>query len=207
MSTIDLARPADALSRRLKTATAAAHAALDGAIMAGGPFASRERYGRFLRVQHAFHRDLDALYGDPDLARLIPGLAGLRRLPLIVTDMDDLGLGPADPAPAPAFAEGERHDVAEALGWLYVAEGSNLGAAILLKQAAALGLSERFGARHLAPSPAGRGLSWRVFASALDAAPLDAFGKARAASGAQAAFSRVHGLVAENFRQDPFTRA
>ncbi|WP_020187045.1 biliverdin-producing heme oxygenase [Methylopila sp. 73B] len=198
MKTLDLVSQANSLSKRLKTETAAQHAALDAAIMAGRPFASLDLYGRFLDVQRAFHRDVDALYGDPELIRLVPGLPALRRLPLIVRDLADLGLPPREEADAPAFAHGETHDLAEALGWLYVAEGSNLGAAFLLKQAAKLGLSESFGARHLAPAADGRGLSWRSFAAALDAAPLDA-SAARAASGAQAAFARIRSRVAKAF--------
>ncbi len=54
------------------------------------------------------------------------------------------------------------------MGWLYVVEGSNLGAAFLLKDAAKLGLGEEFGARHLAGAPEGRGLHWRTFTAALD---------------------------------------
>lgn len=199
MTTTDLSRPAEGLSRRLKANTAAQHEALDAAIMAGRPFATLDLYGRFLDVQRAFHRDVDALYGDPELIRLVPGLPALRRLPLIVRDLADLGLPPRQDADAPVFAHGETHDIAEALGWLYVAEGSNLGAAFLLKQAAKLGLSESFGARHLAPAAEGRGLGWRNFAAALDAAPLDASGTARATSGAQAAFARIRGRVAKAF--------
>ncbi|MFD1703324.1 biliverdin-producing heme oxygenase [Methylopila henanensis] len=199
MTAIDLSRPAEGLSKRLKADTAAQHEELDAAIMAGRPFVNLDLYGRFLDVQRAFHRDIDAVYGDLELIRLLPGLPALRRLPLIVQDLADLGLPPREDADAPAFVHGESRDIAEALGWLYVAEGSNLGAAFLLKQAARLGLSESFGARHLAPAAEGRGLSWRTFAAALDAAPLDASGTARAVSGAQAAFARIRGRVAKAF--------
>lgn len=195
----ELSPPSEGLSKRLKSETAAAHAELDAAIMAARPFAGLALYGRFLDVQHAFHHDLDALYGDRALGDFLPGLAGRRRLPLIVKDLADLGLAPGEPYDPPAFAEGEGQDVAAALGWLYVAEGSNLGAAFLLKQAATLGLSESFGARHLAPAAEGRGLSWRSFAAALDAVPLDASGQIRAVRGAQAAFARVRERVAKAF--------
>lgn len=199
MTATDLSRTAEGLSKRLKADTAGQHEELDAAIMAGRPFASLDLYGRLLDVQRAFHRDIDALYGDLELIRLLPGLPALRRLPLIVQDLADLGLPPREDADAPAFVHGESHDVAGAFGWLYVAEGSNLGAALLLKQAARLGLSESFGARHLAPAVGGRGLSWRTFAAALDAAPLDAAGTARAVSGAQAAFALIRGRVAKAF--------
>ncbi|YAA58807.1 biliverdin-producing heme oxygenase (plasmid) [Niveispirillum fermenti] len=182
----------------MKAATGPAHTRLDQAIMRRDPFASRERYALFLAVQHAFHRDVDALYVSPALNTLLPGLAAGRRLDLITQDQQDLGHGPADfaiPDTEPVFAPGAPMDLPTALGWLYVAEGSNLGAAYLLKEAAKLGLSERFGARHLAGAAAGRGLHWRTFTSALDAIPLSSTQDAHAADGARAAFARVQGLV------------
>jgi heme oxygenase len=176
---------------RLKLVTQAVHERLDARIMATGLFASREVYGLFLRVQHAFHRDIDALYANTALERLLPGLEKRRRLPLIEADLADLGI--EAPATRPAF--GADADVPTALGWLYVAEGSNLGAAFLLKDAAKLGLDETFGARHLAPAPEGRGLAWRTFTAALDAPALTEEEEQRVIEGAMAAFTRVQGLV------------
>ncbi|WP_024281102.1 biliverdin-producing heme oxygenase [Xanthobacter sp. 126] len=200
MTTAELDRsPARAESRAsaLKALTHVAHERLDSAIMAGRPFESRERYGRFLTVQYLFHRDIAALYDSPALGALLPDLPGRRRLADIAADLADLGL----PVPAPAEAPGLGPDapLPEALGWLYVAEGSNLGAAFLLKAAAALGLDERFGARHLAAAPEGRGLHWKTFVAALDAVPLSAGDEARAAKGAEAAFTRVAFYVGTAF--------
>jgi heme oxygenase len=178
-------------TRRLKAATNALHQRLDAAMMAREPFATRARYGLFLDVQNAFHRDVDAFYADARLAALLPGLRGRRRLPAIERDLADLGLPVARTAPAADPAS----DVATALGWVYVAEGSNLGAAFLIKEARKLGLSEDFGARHLAAAPEGRGLSWRGFTEALDRIELDVGDEVRAVEGARAAFRRVQGLV------------
>lgn len=200
MTTAELDRsPARAESRAsaLKALTHAAHERLDAAIMAGRPFESRERYGRFLTVQYLFHRDIAALYDSPTLGALLPDLPGRRRLADIAADLADLGL--PVPAPGEAPALGPDAPLPEALGWLYVAEGSNLGAAFLLKAAAALGLDERFGARHLAAAPEGRGLHWKTFVAALDAVPLSAGEEARAARGAEAAFTRVAFYVGTAF--------
>ena len=79
-------------------------------------------------------------------------------------------------------------DLPTALGWLYVAEGSNLGAAFLLKWAAALGLNETHGARHLAASPEGRARHWRSFTEALDGIELTQAEEGRVADGAREAF-------------------
>jgi heme oxygenase len=178
---------------RLRAASQAAHARLDRLIMAAKPFASRDAYGRFLYVQHAFHSDIDRLYDNPQLAALIPHLERRRRLPLIARDLADLGLPIRNRTPVRDFQTSI--DRANALGWLYVAEGSNLGAAFLLKEAARLGLSEDFGARHLAAAPEGRGLSWRNFTAALDGVDLSCAEDARVDAGANAAFSRVRELA------------
>jgi heme oxygenase len=180
-----------ALSRRLRAETAEAHATLDAAIMAKAPFASREAYGRFLVVQHAFHAEIERLI-DAESAALP---RADRRFAQIQADLADLGLAPSKQHVPRVFAPGETIDTARALGWLYVAEGSNLGAAFLLKAAAGLGLDEAFGARHLAGAPEGRGLRWRTFSAELDAVPLDKAGEERAIGGAQEAFAHVRMLV------------
>lgn len=184
--------PAPSRAKRLKAATGAVHEALDKRIMAARPFASRESYGRFLAVQQAFHGDLAPLYADPRLAGFISDLAARERLGAIAADMTDLGL------PIPAAAVGVAPDPADlpaALGWLYVAEGSNLGAAFLLKMAAELGLHGGFGARHLAWHPEGRAAHWRIFTAALDAVELSDAEEERAIAGGKAAFVRVRDLV------------
>ena len=160
-------------AKRLKEATHSTHDRLDKSIMTHKPFESRERYTLFVKVQHQFHREIDALYADPALDKLLPDLAGRRRFDLIEQDLADLGATAVAPKAPPVFASGSDADLPTALGWLYVAEGSNLGAAFLLKEARKLDLSETFGARHLAASPEGRGLHWKTFTAALDGIRLN----------------------------------
>ncbi|WP_059153637.1 biliverdin-producing heme oxygenase [Novosphingobium barchaimii] len=182
-------------AKRLKAATNDTHDRLDKRIMAAEPFASVENYGLFLSVQYQFHRDIDALYGDAQLRALLPDLAERRRLDQIRQDIEDIGLPLPESNGEVAFAAGESVDLPTALGWLYVAEGSNLGAAFLFKMARALGLDENRGASHLAGHPDGRAQHWRAFTGALDALVLDKDEELRLADGARAAFRRVHGLV------------
>ncbi|SFG34228.1 heme oxygenase [Novosphingobium sp. CF614] len=191
--TTDILEPSRA--KRLKASTHETHDRLDTSIMAAAPFATIEGYGRFVTVQYLFHRDIGALYDDVALQAILPGLMERRRLPLIVADLADLGLSlPQDDTP-PAFAQTAAIDIPEALGWLYVAEGSNMGAALLRKEAAKIGLSDEHGARHLAPTPEGPAAHWRTFTAVLDAAELTAEQEARAVAGANAAFARVQALV------------
>lgn len=163
--------------------------------MAARPFDSVANYARFLKMQHDFHRDVSPLYAHPDLGRLLPDLADLSRYEAVSSDVSDLGLAPETSDTAPATAGLGK---AEALGWLYVVEGSNLGAAFLFKAAKRIGLSETHGARHLAEAPEGRAQHWRRFREALNAADLSAEEEAQAIRGAQAAFERVRVLIAQH---------
>jgi heme oxygenase len=181
-------------SKRLKASTAAAHENLDNRIMAGDPFRDRDRYGRFLMVQYLFHRDIDPLYRHDVLRTLLPDLEGRRRLGAIQQDIADLGQTVPDGNGTPAF-EGCDIDLSTAFGWLYVAEGSNLGAAFLFKAAAALGLDSDCGARHLAGHPDGRARHWREFTAALDALDLTPEEEELVIAGARAAFARVRALA------------
>jgi heme oxygenase len=200
---MNIAVDAGGRSKGLRAATSTAHSRLDKRIMAADPFGSRQRYGQFVVVQHAFHRDIDALYDNTELDRLLPDLAGRRRLPHITQDLSDLGLTALQFDTPPAFDNGVTTDMPTALGWLYVAEGSNLGAAFLLKEALKLDLSETFGARHLAGAPEGRGLHWRTFTAALDAVTLSPAEEDRVVAGAVTAFTRVQTLVETLLPQAP----
>lgn len=195
MPQTEIEAPAQPSARadRLKRATRDLHEALDARMMGADLFSSRDRYALFLTMQRRFHADIAALYEDAGLARLAPDLGERGKLAEIDRDLDDVGARrPA--AGEPPVDPGDR---AAALGWLYVAEGSSLGAAFLLKAANRLGLNETFGARHLAAHPGGRGLAWRRFVEALNAAELTPEEDDRAEAAAVAAFMRVRALAEE----------
>jgi len=191
LSTLDLPR-----SQRLKAATRSTHDSLDKRIMAGDIFASRQQFARFLRVQYRFHRDIQRLYASAELDALLPELEERQRLQQITCDLQDLEqtLPGEDDAALP-----DDLTLPAALGWLYVAEGSNLGGTVLFKLAARLGLGAEFGARHLAAHPDGAARHWRSFTAALDAVPLDAEQEQQMIAAAEAAFRRVRGHVEHEF--------
>ncbi|WP_417262786.1 biliverdin-producing heme oxygenase [Celeribacter sp.] len=180
------------LSMRLRAETNTTHERLDRSIMAAKPFDNIENYGRFLRVQHGLHHHVAPLYRSADLAAYFPGLNARGRLNDVAHDMADLDLPRHEITAAPAT---EIVDLPEALGWLYVVEGSNLGAAFLLKYARKMGLSETHGARHLAEPPEGRAPYWRAVKSTLDAIDLSSHEQTRAIKGAEAAFAATRNLV------------
>lgn len=171
------------LSSQLKAHTHAIHEQLDHAIMAAGMFSDLAGYKKFVMIQYRFHRDVNALYTDAALARIVPDLPARNRFKCLVEDMADLDI------PVPEGVENPvGDDPSEAVGWLYVAEGSKLGAGILTRLAEKLGLDASFGARHLQPDPAGRGRSWSAFQVAIDCAGLDT---GRCLVGAESGFARM----------------
>jgi len=183
-------------SKRLKAATSSTHDSLDKRIMSEDIFSSRDRFAKFLRVQYRFHRDIQTLYATPLLRALLPDLAQRQRLQQIAADLADLGQDiPAESAPVIA----NDIELPQALGWLYVAEGSNLGGTILFKLAAKLGLDAAFGARHLAAHPDGAARHWREFTSALDAIGMTDTQEAATIDGANVAFRTVRGYVEQEF--------
>ncbi|WP_321499776.1 biliverdin-producing heme oxygenase [Breoghania sp.] len=168
----DQAVAASGRTMRLREATRAAHERLDNAIMAYDPFSDREAYADFVAMQFHLHQAAEPFFRNRELAALLPDLAQRSRLDKVRLDLADLGRGVPDAIPAPGCDVAVANPVPQGLGWLYVVEGSNLGAAFLLKAATKLGLSDLFGARHLAGDPKGRGLHWRQFTAGIDAVDL-----------------------------------
>ncbi|WP_317215042.1 biliverdin-producing heme oxygenase [Gluconobacter sp. GP1] len=171
------------LSLALREKTKSIHDRTDHKIMSMGIFSSLDGYRIFLLSQYVFLRDMTNIYENEMLRNLLPDLETRNRFPWVEADMRDLGLA------APMAHRGNviPFNPSVAVGWLYVAEGSKLGANILSKMAMSLGLTESFGARHLAPAPEGRGLSWKTFKAAIDSADLD---RAMCVSAAEEAFGR-----------------
>lgn len=182
-------------SQRLKAATTDLHDRLDARIMALDPFAAPDRYVRFLRVQQVFQDAIAPLYADPALQALIPDLADRDRSAAIAADLRDVAL----PPPSLPDADPVRGDVPTALGWLYVAEGSSLGAAFLIKAAQRIGFDAGHGARHLAGHPDGRAAHWRRFTAAIDDAAMSDADEARMIDAARAAFARFRSLTEAAF--------
>lgn len=174
-------------SQRLNAMTHEPHSRLDHLVKSHEPFASPERFARFVAAQYLFQRDLQNLYSAPELIKLIPDLPQRCRVAQTVLDLADLN----HPLPVGDEAiRGRAMGTGEALAWLFVSEGSKLGAAFLLKRMPALGLSETFGARHLGEPEGGRAQGWKAFVAALDGVALDVEQERLAEAAAIAAFNR-----------------
>lgn len=182
-------------SQRLNQATHAPHEQLDKAVKAHDPFASRENFTPFVVAQYLFQSELQALYQDAELASIFPDLPERCRARQALADLADLGA----PVPVPLPGALQQPSLSEALGWLFVSEGSKLGAAFLIKRVAALGLSESFGARHLGEPAGGRAEGWKHFTRTLDTLSLNAEEEAAAEAGALAAFERFTALLQHSY--------
>lgn len=169
-------------SQRLNLLTNEPHQRLESLVKSKEPFASRDNFARFVAAQYLFQHDLEPLYRNEALARLFPGLASRARDDAARADLADLG------HPVPEGDQSVREadlSLAEALGWLFVSEGSKLGAAFLFKKAAALELDENFGARHLAEPEGGRAQGWKSFVAILDGIEAERGGRAPGRQGRQ----------------------
>ena len=185
-------------SQRLNQITHAPHAELDALVKSHAPFDSRESFARFVVAQYLFQSELQALYNDPQLIAIVPDLAARCR-----ADKARLHLADIDTqVPAAVTGALANPSLGEAMGWIFVSEGSKLGAAFLIKRAAALGLSDSFGARHLGEPAGGRAEGWKQFTRLLDALDLSAEEDAAAERGAVAAFERFTELLKHAYAAD-----
>jgi len=183
------------LSQRLKGETAAQHERMHQLMERAQPFASRERYASFVAAQYLFQRDVEHFFDLPQMKNLVADLDTRGRTQAALADLADLGA----PAPAQTPVVTAEVKLPEALGWLYVSEGSTLGAAFLLKEVGEkLGLDAHFGARNLAAYPDGRARAWKRFVEALDA-PALAGSHDAVVAGALQAYARFGDLLAHHF--------
>lgn len=162
----------------LRERTQSIHERLDAAV---GGFDTVEQYRRYLAGLGRFRAAVDGA-----LQHVI-WPAGWRFRPTALAktleeDAIDLNL----PLSEDLDPDMDLSDDSALLGALYVLEGSTLGARVLRQRAAALGLDETFGARHLAVMSKDIA-QWQSFLLLLDEAQT--FDVERAAASANAVFA------------------
>jgi heme oxygenase len=146
----------------LRAKTRAPHARLERRLdlltRVARPETRRDVVLRFWRL----HVDLEAV-----AAPWLAGLGGLdfdgrRRTPLLRVDLGVLGL-----APTPAGRAPRARSRAEALGWMYVLEGSTLGGQVIRRRLTAAG-GDMAGLSFLDPYGPRTGERWRSFLAVLE---------------------------------------
>ncbi|WP_339502231.1 biliverdin-producing heme oxygenase [Pseudomonas silesiensis] len=195
MTTQDTAQRPALRSQRLNQITHEPHGKLDALVKTHAPFATQANFARFVVAQYLFQSELVALYNDAELTAIVPDLPDRCRAEAARADLDDLEAE----VPEPVAGAVKNPTKAEALGWLFVSEGSKLGAAFLIKRAVGLGLSETFGARHLGEPAGGRAEGWKSFVKTLDGLAFTAQEEAEAEKAAIDAFNRFTVLLEQAY--------
>ncbi|NVZ22746.1 biliverdin-producing heme oxygenase [Pseudomonas costantinii] len=186
-------------SQRLNQITNEPHTKLDALVKAHAPFETQANFARFVVAQYLFQSELVGLYNDAELIKIVPDLAERCRADAAKLDLGDLDTE----VPAPVAGAVKNPSKAQALGWLFVSEGSKLGAAFLIKRAVGLGLSETFGARHLGEPAGGRAEGWKNFTRTLDGLEFSAEEEAEVEKGAIDAFVRFTVLLEQAYASAP----
>lgn len=170
------------LHETLRTSTRALHERAEQAF-ARFDLTRRDGYGEFLQAQGAALIPLERALDAAGAARLLPDWPARKRSPALEADLAALALRAAAPQPPPRFANDD-----EALGALYVLEGSKLGARYLLARVSANDFARSataFLAHGEAPEQKG---AWPAFLQTLAAIPFDPSRAAAVLTGATAAF-------------------
>lgn len=179
---------------KIKKQTASEHERLRNLMVSLDLFNNIGRYKNFTLAQYYFHVYVTEIFNAHHIAHLISGIKCTERFNAIKKDMEDLGIV----AENDVLEDIKTLNIYEALGWLYVSEGSTLGAAILLKSAkASYYLSEHFGARNLAEYSEGRLKYWENFINQLNQLNLSLDEQHLVVDGAFSAFNKF-GTMLEN---------
>jgi len=195
MTTQDTVQRPSLRSQRLNQITNEPHTKLDALVKAHAPFETQANFARFVVAQYLFQSELVALYNDAELTAIVADLPARCRAEAAKADLADLDTE----VPAPVAGALKHPSKAQALGWLFVSEGSKLGAAFLIKRAVGLGLSETFGARHLGEPAGGRAEGWKSFVKTLDGLKFSAQEEADVEKGAIDAFNRFTVLLEQAY--------
>lgn len=161
------------LRSALRDHTRASHARLDTMV---GAFGDSGSYAAFLSASRVFRGGVETRLCEAASWQLAP-LAEL-----IDKDLDDLRIAAPPRRRFTMLPDGKP----AALGAAYVAEGSALGARLLVGRAAKLGYHAGHGARHLAAQANDR-LRWPAFLAKLE--QVEAADHAQVLDGAEAAFA------------------
>ncbi len=161
--------------QRLRHETRPQHEALEQLLPLGRPHLPLAVYKQVLLRFHGFYRTWEAEAQAHAGSSLAPVLAARRKLPLLQSDLQALGLDPAsqpplDPARLPRFAGSP----ATLLGSMYVVEGSTLGGQLIARELErSSGFRDGLGYLFFRSYGITVGQQWKAFTALLQSAPPD----------------------------------
>ena len=156
---------------RLRRETSAEHARLERVTRMMAPDLSVRDYQRYLMEMWAVHAAVEPrLAGIDGLAAVLPDVEERRKLPLLELDLAELGTLPGELTALSLHRPQIPCDrLAEALGVLYVLEGSTLGGRFIRQHLAGMpGLHLGAATRYLDAYP-NVGAMWKRFGAAVNA--------------------------------------
>lgn len=174
---------------RLRAETATAHERLETDLDIFTRVRRMQDRRRLVERFHGLHAGVERALA-PSLASLADlDFPGRSRLPHLRRDLT--ALGAASPAALPVCDIGPVVDAAEALGLLYVFEGSTLGGHVIRKRLAAEG-HDADGLSFLDPYGAAVGERWRTFLAVLERETTDPAARAATTRGGRRGFALAH---------------
>ena len=178
-----------ALRMRLQKETSIAHASIERHIAFDARSWTLARYQAYLRLMHAFHRDIEAaLEMNAYLRSSGLAAASQRKTDWLARDLACFALQPLARGPGNAM----RLAGSRAIGWSYVLEGATLGGRVLYKAVATRwSLGAESGAAYLHGYGRETSQRWTRFTQAIDAIVLDEAGANEAVAGANEAFAAM----------------
>jgi heme oxygenase (biliverdin-IX-beta and delta-forming) len=187
---------------RLRQATRDAHLRLEDVVDFDGRVTSLEAYRGFLENFLRFLRPLEAALCALDFGKLGLDYASRRKLGWLEADLKDLGHSTESLARMPDFAGLPRFsDPLEALGALYILEGSSLGRQVMLgKLGSRLNIRPDWGGRFFDGYGKSTGRMWQSFVAVLNDAGRTPEAAALIEESAVAGFAAFETCLAETRR-------
>lgn len=161
---------ASSVRSRLRKATADHHERVEMRLaILGGPI-TRSEYLGVLKGMYGLYRPIEAALARIDWNGTGIDFASRRRVPLIRQDLLDLGLPPSAIIELPLCPQIPRIVTApDAVGVLYVLEGSTLGGQFILRKVGnELGIGADFGGHFFSSHGADIGAMWRGYLDSLE---------------------------------------
>lgn len=192
-------RPPANLRERLRLVTRAAHLRLEAEVDFDNRLTSLAVYRSFLEDFYGFVRPLEAAMARLDLGAIGIDFNARRKLPWIEADLKDLGHTAESLEALPKFTGTPAlSDPVEALGALYVLEGSSLGRQVMLsKIRARLGAGYGVSARFFSGYGPETAVMWQSFVAILNQSGASPEAERKIEAAALATFAAFERSLAE----------
>jgi heme oxygenase len=180
----------ETLHQRLRNSTRSAHEGLELAVAIERQFLSRKAYAGYLLRLLGAHEAAERALSPFDFGALGFNYGASRKSLLLKADLERVDPAAGQVAARQIFPLLKLGSLDEALGCVYVIEGSSLGARAVLPQIKSmLGFDEKAGASYFAGLGEEGKLLWRACLSAIVAIPSRSVEADRVVSGAHATFA------------------